>query len=125
MDKQENRIYLSAASTGCLTPNRVRLTETDSSIEITVTGLNCGEPCTMQHVALLGYVQLDSIGQRQIRGNTTKPRIQVGQGLLRRADAWPLKWISHVYESNFRGPVQSAGPSFLSSLRTLARFAGL
>jgi hypothetical protein len=69
VDLQENRIYLSASSKGCITPNKVRLTETDTSIEITVTGLNGREPCTMQHVTLLGYVHVDSIGQRQIRGN--------------------------------------------------------
>jgi hypothetical protein len=71
VDHQENRIYLSASSAGCTTPEKVRLTESDSSITITVTGPSTGEPCTAQHLTLLGYVQVGSIGDRQVTGNSS------------------------------------------------------
>lgn len=71
VDHQENRIYLSASSAGCTTPEKVRLTESDSSITITVTGPSTSEPCTAQHLTLLGYVQIGSIGDRQVTGNSS------------------------------------------------------
>lgn len=48
VDHQENRIYLSASTTGCTAPEKVRVTESVSSIRITVTGTSGSEPCTMQ-----------------------------------------------------------------------------
>jgi hypothetical protein len=69
VDRQENRIYLSASTAGCSHPNTVRVTETASSIEITVTGTGGGDPCGMQYVTLMGYVQTGSIGDREITGN--------------------------------------------------------
>lgn len=48
---------------------------------------------------------------------TKKSPSQMGRGLLRRTDRWPLKWNSHIYESNFRGPVQVAGPFLLLGQR--------
>lgn len=71
VDRQENRIYLSASTTGCSHPNTVRVAESDSSIRITVTGTGGAEPCRMQYVTLIGYVQLDSLGDRQVVGNTS------------------------------------------------------
>lgn len=71
VDRQENRIYLSASTTGCSHPNTVRVTETASSIQITVTGTGGGDPCSMQYVTLIGYVQLSSIGDREVIGNAS------------------------------------------------------
>ncbi|MCQ6272838.1 hypothetical protein M8J71_20480 [Pseudarthrobacter sp. R1] len=71
VDRQENRIYLSASSSGCSHPNTVRVTETASSIQVTVTGTGGGDPCSMQYVTLIGYVQLSSIGDREITGNAS------------------------------------------------------
>ena len=71
VDPQENRIYLSASSSGCSHPRKVRVTETAASIEITVTGTGGGEPCSMQYETLTGYIQLGSIGDRQVTGNTS------------------------------------------------------
>jgi hypothetical protein len=71
VDHQENRIYLSASSAGCTTPEKVRLTESTSSITITVTAQAPGEPCTAQHLTLVGYVQIGSIGDRQVTGNSS------------------------------------------------------
>lgn len=61
-------MYLTASSVGCSTPVKVRLSESGSQIEISVTGTLAGEPCTMQHLTLFGYVQIGSIGQRQVTG---------------------------------------------------------
>jgi hypothetical protein len=71
VDPQENRIYLVASSSGCSHPNTVRVTETASSIQITVTGTGNGNPCSMQYVTLIGYVQLSSIGEREVIGNAS------------------------------------------------------
>jgi hypothetical protein len=71
VDRQENRIYLSASSSGCSHPNKVRVTETAASIQVTVTGTGGGDPCSMQYVTLIGYVQLSSIGDRTITGNAS------------------------------------------------------
>ena len=71
VDPQENRVYLSASTAGCTNPEKVRVTETASSIQITVTGTSGSEPCTMQYVTLIGYVQLSSIGDRQVIGNAS------------------------------------------------------
>jgi hypothetical protein len=71
VDRQENRIYLSASSSGCSHPNSVKVTETASSIQVTVTGTGGGDPCSMQYVTLIGYVQLSSIGDREITGNAS------------------------------------------------------
>lgn len=70
VDLKENRVYLSASSVGCSTPVKVRLSESGSQIEISVTGTRAGEPCTMQHLTLFGYVQIGSIGRRQVTGNS-------------------------------------------------------
>jgi hypothetical protein len=71
VDRHENRIYVSASNTGCSHPNTVRVTETASSIQIAVTGTGGGDPCSMQHVTLVGYVQLSSIGDREVIGNAS------------------------------------------------------
>lgn len=71
IDRQENRIHLSASSSGCSHPNTVRVTETASSIQISVTGTGGGDPCSMQYVTLIGYVQLNSIGDREVIGNAS------------------------------------------------------
>lgn len=71
VDRQENRVYLTASSSGCSQPRGVRVTESDSSIRITVTGTGGSEPCSMQYVTLIGYVQLNSLGDRQVIGNTS------------------------------------------------------
>lgn len=70
VDLKENRVYLSASSVGCSTPVKVRLSESGSQIEISVTGTRADEPCTMHHLTLFGYVQIGSIGQRQVTGNS-------------------------------------------------------
>lgn len=70
VDRQENRVYLTASNVGCHHPKRVKVTETASSVHIKVTGTGGGDPCSMQHVTLIGYVQLDSLGDRQITGDT-------------------------------------------------------
>lgn len=54
---------------GCTAPEKVRLTEFASLIEISVIGQRASEPCTMQHVTLIDYVQIGSIGRRQVTGN--------------------------------------------------------
>ena len=54
VDRQENGVHLSASSSGCRHPRGVRVTESDSSIRITVTGTGGSEPCGMQHVTLIG-----------------------------------------------------------------------
>jgi len=71
VDRQENRIHLSASTAGCSHPNTVRVTETASSIQITVTGTGGGDPCSMQYVTLIGYVQLSSICDREVIGNAS------------------------------------------------------
>ncbi|WP_258802367.1 hypothetical protein [Pseudarthrobacter sp. NS4] len=71
VDRQENRVYLSASTTGCSHPKGVRATESGSSIHITVTGTGESEPCSMRHVTLIGYVQLGTIGDRKITGYTS------------------------------------------------------
>ncbi|MET3809770.1 hypothetical protein [Arthrobacter sp. UYEF3] len=70
-DLKENRVYLSASSVGCTTPQKVRLWKSASEIRISVTGPRIGEPCTMQNITLAGYVQIDSIGERQVTGNSS------------------------------------------------------
>lgn len=69
VDLTENRVYLSASSVDCTTPEKVRLTESASEIKISVTGRRASEPCTAKQVTLVGYVQIGSIGQRQVTGN--------------------------------------------------------
>lgn len=69
VDREENRIYLSASTSGCSKPETVRVTESTSSIQLTVTGTGGSEPCSMQYVTLIGYVQLSSIGGREVTGN--------------------------------------------------------
>jgi hypothetical protein len=71
VDRQENGIYLSASTNGCSHPKGVRVTESGSSIHITVTGTGDSEPCSMQYVTLIGYVQLDSLGDREVTGYTS------------------------------------------------------
>jgi hypothetical protein len=71
VDHQENRIYLSASSAGCSTPEKVRLTESPATIAITVTGTGGSGPCTMQSLTLVGFVHVVSIGDRQITGNSS------------------------------------------------------
>lgn len=61
VDRQENWVYLSASTTGCSHPRKVRVTESGTSIRITVTGTGGSEPCSMQYETLIGYVQLGSI----------------------------------------------------------------
>lgn len=71
VDRQENRIYLSASSVGCSTPEKVRLTESPATITITMTGTSTSGPCTMESRTLVGYVHVDKIGDRQITGNSS------------------------------------------------------
>ena len=71
VDLKENRVYLSASSVDCTTPEKVRLTQSASEIKISVTGQHAGEPCSAQHVTLVGYVQIGSIGERQVTGNSS------------------------------------------------------
>lgn len=68
VDRQENGVYLSASTTECRTPDKVRVSESASEIRITVTASSGKEPCTMQYVTLIGYVQLDAIGDRPVIG---------------------------------------------------------
>jgi hypothetical protein len=70
VDLKENRVYLSSSSVDCTTPEKVRLTESAAEIKISVTGRRAGEPCTAQLVTLVGYVQIRSIGERQVAGNS-------------------------------------------------------
>ncbi len=67
VDRQENKVYLSACTTECRNPDTVRVSESASEIRITVTSRG-KEPCTMQYLTLIGYVQFDAIGDRQITG---------------------------------------------------------
>jgi hypothetical protein len=67
VDRQENRVYLSASTTECRNPDKVRVSESASEIRITVTSRG-KEPCTMQYLTLIGYVQLEAIGDRQVIG---------------------------------------------------------
>lgn len=71
LDLNENRVYLSASSVMCTTPEKVRLIETASEIKISVTGTRRSEPCTAQSITLVGYVQLGSIGGRQVTGDSS------------------------------------------------------
>ena len=71
VDLKDNRVYLSASSVDCTTPENVRLTESASEIKISVTGRRASESCTMKHVTLVVYVQIGSIGQRQVTGNSS------------------------------------------------------
>jgi hypothetical protein len=70
-DLNENRVYISASSFDCTTPEKVRLTESASEIKISVTGERASEPCTAKQVTLVGYVQIGSIGDRQVTGNNS------------------------------------------------------
>lgn len=71
VDLNENRIYLSASSVGCTTPEKVRLSESASEIRISVTGPSASGPCTAQSITLVGYVQIGSIGERHVTGNSS------------------------------------------------------
>jgi hypothetical protein len=71
VDHKQNRIYLSASSVGCTTPEKVRVSESASRITITVTGPSTKGPCTAQSLTLIGYVQIGSIGDRQVAGNSS------------------------------------------------------
>jgi hypothetical protein len=70
VDLKENRVYLAASSFDCTIPEKVRLTESASQIKISVTGRRTGQPCSANQVTLLGYVQIGSIGQRQVTGSS-------------------------------------------------------
>lgn len=69
VDRNENRVYLSASTSGCSQPKTVRVSETPSIVRVTVTGTGDTNPCSMQYMTLIGYIQLDSIGDREITGN--------------------------------------------------------
>jgi hypothetical protein len=71
VDRHENRIHLSASTSGCSHPKTVRVTETPSTVQVTVTGTGDTEPCSMQYITLIGYIQLDLIGDRQVIGNAS------------------------------------------------------
>lgn len=71
VDRDLDRIYLSASNSGCVFPTKVRMEETVTSITLTVVGIGGAGPCTLQAVAIFGYVTTrDPIGNRTIDGNT-------------------------------------------------------
>ncbi|MDQ0690842.1 hypothetical protein QF047_001802 [Arthrobacter sp. W4I7] len=39
--------------------------------QVTVTSAGSGDPCSMQCVTMIGYVQLSSIGDREVIGNAS------------------------------------------------------
>lgn len=70
VDSQANRIYLSSssASTDCKTPWRALVTETSTSITISVVAKSGQEPCTAEKKTLVGWVQLKgAIAARDIK----------------------------------------------------------
>lgn len=71
LDRDENRIYLSASTSGCSQPKTVRVSETPESVQVSVTGTGDAGPCSMQYTTLIGYIQLDSIGGREVMGNVS------------------------------------------------------
>jgi hypothetical protein len=71
VDPQENRIYLSASTSGCSHPKTVRVSETPTTVQVTVTGIGDTEPCSMKYITLIGYIQFDSMGDRQVIGNAS------------------------------------------------------
>lgn len=50
-------------------PRQSGCPETPSIVRVTVTGTGDTNPCSMQYMTLIGYIQLDSIGDREITGN--------------------------------------------------------
>jgi hypothetical protein len=71
VDRDLNRIYLTASNSNCVFPKKVRIKETSTSITLTVVGVGGKEPCTAQKVTRFGYVTPKSpIGNRNIRGDT-------------------------------------------------------
>jgi hypothetical protein len=71
VDRDLNRIYLAASNSGCVTPTKVRIEETSTSITLTVVGVGGKEPCTAEGVTMIGYVTPKSpIGTRNIQGDT-------------------------------------------------------
>jgi len=75
VDRDLNRIYLAASSSGCVTPTKVRIGETSTSITLTVVGVGGTEPCTREKTTMIGYVTSKSpLGNRTILGNTSPPR---------------------------------------------------
>lgn len=71
VDRDLNRIYLTASNSECVFPQRVRIQETPTSMTLTVVGVGGKEPCTAQKATMFGYVTTKSpIGNRKIAGNT-------------------------------------------------------
>ena len=71
VDRDLNRIYLTASSSDCVLPKKVRIEETSTSITLTVVGVGGKGPCTAQQVTMFGYVTPKSpIGNRNIQGDT-------------------------------------------------------
>jgi hypothetical protein len=71
VDRQENRVYLSASSVDCTIPGKVRLAESATEVSIIVAGTSTSGPCTAQSVSIMGYVQIGSIGGRRVTGNSS------------------------------------------------------
>ncbi|MDQ0672989.1 hypothetical protein QFZ36_000550 [Pseudarthrobacter siccitolerans] len=61
-----------APAEGSLSPAYAdAVTETAASPQVTVTSAGSGDPCSMQCVTMIGYVQLSSIGDREVIGNAS------------------------------------------------------
>ncbi|MFF2243725.1 hypothetical protein ACFVTM_06040 [Arthrobacter sp. NPDC058130] len=51
-------------------PEKVRLAESFTEITITVTGSGGSGPCTARSISMVGYVQIGSIGERRVTGDS-------------------------------------------------------
>ena len=77
VDRNQNRVYLSAQVRACNEPVQVRYQETSASIEITLVGktVPAGTVCPLHVTIQTGYVQLpDAIGARSIEHAPVTPR---------------------------------------------------
>lgn len=73
VDRDLNRVYLTASNSDCVFPTKVRVEETTTSITLTVVGVGVGgkTPCTAQAVTMFGYVTpVSPLGDRTIQGQT-------------------------------------------------------
>ena len=71
VDRDLNRIYLTASNSDYVFPTRARIEETSTSITLTVVGVGGKGACTAQKVTMFGYVTSKiPIGNRSIQGDT-------------------------------------------------------
>jgi hypothetical protein len=56
IDKQQNRIYLSATGADCVVPTSVQVQESSTTIILAVRGVEQQEPCTAESRSLIGYI---------------------------------------------------------------------